>query len=179
MPQSVSTRLLMLGWSIFSISSLLLLLLSDSLYSQPVSLPPQPLLYLAGSRQAAHLVQRVTMSLVQRQVESHTQAGTGDAGLVSTLHTSFLLLLLLLFSTLLISLCELVVFSWHNKGRQTGWAALVMQIKSRAARTRRLDQAGLDGQEGQRRDWNEDGDNCRLDKRLIGQEEEGRENTRL
>ena len=117
------------------------------------------------------------MGLVQRQEDSKTV--TDGTGLVSTLHTSFLLLLLLLFSTLLISLCELVVFSWHNRGRQTGWAALVMQIKSRAARTRRLDQTGLDGQEGQRRDWNEDGDNCRLDKRLHGQEEEGREKTRL
>ena len=117
------------------------------------------------------------MVLVQRQVDSHTQTGTGDAeGLVSTLHTSFLLLLLLLFSTLLVSLCELVVFSWHNRGRQTGWAALVMQIKSRAARTRRHDPAG---QEGQRSDWNVEDRNCRPDKKLIGQEDEGRENTKL
>ena len=89
------------------------------------------------------------MVLVQRQVDSHTQTGGDAEGLVSTLHTSFLLLLLLLFSTLLMSLCELVVFSWHNRGRQTGWAALVMQIKTRAARTRRHEQVGLEGQEGE------------------------------
>ena len=176
MLQSASTRLLMLGWSIFSISSLLLLLLPVPLSSPPVSLPPHPLLYLAGSRQAAHLVQRVTMVLVQRQVDSHTQAGTGYEGLVSTLHTSFLLLLFLLFSTLLVSLCELVVFSWHNRGRQTGWAALVMQIKSRAARTSRNDQADL---EDQRRDWNEKNVNCRQNQKLLERDEEEGENTRL
>ena len=116
------------------------------------------------------------MVLVQRQVDSHTQACTGYEGLVSTLHTSFLLLLFLLFSTLLVSLCELVVFSWHNRGRQTGWAALVMQIKSRAARTRRNDQAGL---EDQRRDWNEKNVNCRQNQKLMEWDEEEGENTRL
>ena len=111
------------------------------------------------------------MVLVQRQVDSHTKTATGYEGLVSTFHTSFLLLLFLLFSTLLVSLCELVVFSWHNRGRQTGWAALVMQIKSRAARTRRHEQAGREAQEGRRSDLNLDDRNCRPNKkRTIGEE---------
>eukprot|EP00092_Neocalanus_flemingeri_P019021 GFUD01020609.1.p1 GENE.GFUD01020609.1~~GFUD01020609.1.p1 ORF type:complete len:341 (+),score=129.05 GFUD01020609.1:42-1025(+) len=149
--QSVSARLLMLGWSLFCVSSLLLLTLSLNLSCPPVSLPAQSLLYLAGSRQAAQLVQGVTTVLVQRQAQVDTTADRStdrtdrQEDLLATLHTSFLLLLLLLLSSLVVSLCELVVFSWHNRGSQTVWSALLREkIKTAGKKRTGGDQTGSD-----------------------------------
>eukprot|EP00092_Neocalanus_flemingeri_P016164 GFUD01017495.1.p1 GENE.GFUD01017495.1~~GFUD01017495.1.p1 ORF type:complete len:754 (+),score=290.72 GFUD01017495.1:38-2299(+) len=197
--QSVSARLLMLGWSLFCVSSLLLLTLPPHLSCPPVSLPAQSLLYLAGSRQAAQLVQGVTTVLVQRQAQVDTTADRStdrtdrQEDLLATLHTSFLLLLLLLLSSLVVSLCELVVFSWHNRDSQTVWSALLREkIKTAGKNRTGGDQTGsdlsADRQDGDRSDkqlslspgkyQEEDGD-CRPDQKLLGQEDEEGQNTRM
>ena len=54
--------------------------------------------------------------------------------LLPTLQTSFLVLLLLLVTSVLMSLCELVVFCWHKAGRQTVWSVLRVEIRNICAR---------------------------------------------
>ena len=136
--QAVSTRLLMLGWSLFCVSSLILLsCILSPLVCPPASIPVQSLLYLAGSEQAGHLVQRVNQVMVQRQagqMGTQVKGATPDGtDLSDTLHTYFLLLFFLLISSLMVSLCELVMFSWHKRGSQTVWSALFREIKTAAS----------------------------------------------
>ena len=172
----------------FCVSSLLLLSLSLHLSCllSPLSCPPvsQSLLYLSGSRQAAQLVQGVSTVLVQRQGQVYRQEDTTDRtdrqeDLLATLHTSFFLLLLLLLSSLAVSLCELVVFSWHNRGRQTVWSALVREMIKTAAKTGTGGDQTADGQGGDRsdrqlspgKDQEEENGDFRPDQKLLGQEE--------
>eukprot|EP00092_Neocalanus_flemingeri_P070124 GFUD01086038.1.p1 GENE.GFUD01086038.1~~GFUD01086038.1.p1 ORF type:complete len:374 (+),score=132.34 GFUD01086038.1:51-1124(+) len=192
--QSVSARLLMLGWSLFCVSSLLHLshLLSPLSYP-PVSLPAQSLLYLAGSRQASQLVQGVTTVLVQRQAQVDTTADRStdrtdrQEDLLATLHISFYLLLLLLLSSLVVSLCELVVFSWHNRDSQTVWSALLREkIKTAGKKRTGGDQTGsdlsADRQDGDRSDklmcpGKYQGEE--EDQKLLGLQDEEGQNTSL
>jgi hypothetical protein len=191
----------------FCVSTLVSVYLSclhDPLY--PVIHTNHPLLYLAGSTQTEHLVQRMNTVLVQRQGQMHRQNNTASttdreventanskdrqADLLATLHTSFLLLLLLLLSSLLISLCELVVFSWHNRGSQTVWSALLREMINTAAKTKTGgDQTDLspDIQEGDRNNRNpsqgkyqdeEDGD-FRPDQKLLEQEDSEGDSMRM
>jgi hypothetical protein len=175
--QSSSTRILLLGWTIFSASSFLLIFLPGLLHSPLVSMASP--LYLSGSKETVPIIHRINMAMLERQVNTHASSSTDrQEDMAATLHTSFLLLLLLLLTSLLLSLGELVLFSWEHRGRQTGWAALVGEIKTLASRTRKRDQADEEGAEEGSAEWKEDvlkvkcGDeNCGADQKLLGNEE--------
>ena len=166
--------MLVLGWTLFSVSSSILIIFPLLLPTS--SLGPQSALYLTGGRQSAHLVQRIHMAVLKKQMARQGNSSTDrQEDLIATLHTSFFLLLFLLLSSILVSLCELVVFSWQNKGRQTAWTALLAQIKSVAARSRKKDDLNLEGPEAGTLEWEEP------IRRKTSQEDmaEEKENTRM
>ena len=130
------------------------------------------------------------MALLKKQAATQDEEFSDkQEDLVATLHTSFFLLLFLLLSSILVSLCELVVFSWQNKGRQTAWTALLAQIKSVAARSRKKDELDLEEPEAdmiesgepfiKAASLDEEEERSSPDQKLIKHQAEGKENTRL
>ena len=131
----------MLGWSLFCVSFCLLLIQHLHLHTAPGHTSPQPQLYLAGSRQAEDLLHRLNNAMLLRHAKvdnttsSAEKTNEGD-DLLATLWTSFWLLLLLLLSSLVVCVCELLMFCWHNRGRQTVWSAHRGEIVKIVSRTR-------------------------------------------
>ena len=106
-------------------------------------------------------------------MESTTSSAEKNAqedDLLATPWTSFWLLLLLLFFSLVVSVCELVMFCWHNKDRQTVCSALRGEIGKIVSRTRTgEDQVRPDSKQSLVRE--ED----RQHKKLLGKEHEEEE----
>ena len=153
-----------------------LLLTWPRLHLPPVHSPPaHPVLYLAGGREAEGLLHRINTAMLHRQVKLDSTTASEEMkdaqdDLLPTLQTSFLVLLLLLVTSVLLSVCELVVFCWHKAGRQTVWSVLRVEIRSICARG----QAGKDQGDKQdskqhlvKEDQEEDGS----DKTLMPQED--------
>ena len=165
----------MLGWSLFCVSFCLLLIQHLHLATAPGHTSPQPQLYLAGSRQAEDLLHRLSTAMLLRhaKVDNTTSSPENtdkEDKLLATLWTSFLLLLLLLLSCLVVSVCELLMFCWHNKGRQTVWSALRGEIGKIVSRTG-------SGEDKVRQDSKQSlvREEDRQHKKLLGQEHEEEE----
>ena len=125
---------------------------------------------------------KINMAMVKRE-ESLQTSSSSDRDLVATLNTFLLLLLFILLSSLLLTMGELVMFSWHNRGRQTVWAALMGEIKNTLRKKKGKD----DSDEGNV-EWKEDKTSkaykvqCDDEDSIAAQnllENDGRENTRL
>ena len=115
------------------------------------------------------------MAMVQRRMSLQTINSTErQDDLVATLHIFLLLLLFLLISSLLVTMGELVMFSWNNRGRQTALAALIGEIKN-AVRKRDKDE-GNEWKDEVPKMQCEDGE-CRADQKLL--DHEGSESTKL
>ena len=81
---------------------------------------------------------------VDNTTSSAEKNNEGD-DLLATLSTSFWLLLLLLLSSLVVCVCELLMFCWHNKDRQTVCSALRREIANIVTKARTgEDQVRLD-----------------------------------
>jgi len=69
-----------------------------------------------------------------------------------------------------VSLCELVVFSWYNRGSQTVWSALLREMIKTAAKTRT---GGDKTDSGGRSDRQVETDRVNgQEQKLLGQQEE-------
>lgn len=119
---------------------------------------------------------KINMAMVQRRVSLQTVNSTErQDDLVDTLHIFLLLLLFLLISSLLVTMGELVMFSWNNRGRQTALAALIGEIKN--AVKKRDKEEGNDEWKDEIPKMQCEEEECRADQKLL--EHEGSESTKL
>ena len=119
---------------------------------------------------------KISIAMVESKMSLQTiNTIESQDNLVATLHTFLLLLILLLISSLLVTMGELVMFSWYNRGRQTAWAALIGEIKD-AVKKRDKEEGDIEWKDEVSKVQCED-EECGADQKLL--EHEGSGSTKM
>ena len=77
-------------------------------------------------------------SFAQRKIDQIKESESEKINKERMLPSGFLFMNLFLIFCLVLSFCELLIFSWKNKGSSSFWSSIAKQVKLAAKRRERL-----------------------------------------